>query len=195
MSGIATATSRMVERVSGFPAKILDTRKTVPGLRLLDKWAVRLGGGCNHRMGLHDMMMIKDNHISASGGIPGAVRCAHKYIDDNCLKGVQIEVETRTMSELVEAMQTIEEWGSNCLVTRVMLDNMAKVGEHGLDVSLLKQAVEHVKGRVQTEASGNVTIETVRDIASTGVDFISCGALTHSVISMDISLKIETPSD
>lgn len=192
MSGIATATHHMVDAASGFSAKILDTRKTVPGLRMLDKWAVLLGGGCNHRMGLFDAMMIKDNHIAAAGGISNAVKSAHQYILEKGIGDIMIEVETRTMEELREVIQIVEKWGPGCLVTRVMLDNMAKKTEDGVDISMLKEAVGLVDGRIETEASGNVTLETVRDIASTGVSYISSGSLTHSVSALDISMKILT---
>lgn len=192
MSGIATATHHMVHAASGFSSRILDTRKTVPGLRILEKWAVLLGGGCNHRIGLFDAMMIKDNHIAAAGGISNAVKSAHKYIQEKGMRDIMIEVETRTMNEVKEIVELVEKWGPGCLVTRVMLDNMAKKTADGLDISMLKEAVEYVDGRVETEASGNVTLDTVRDIASTGVTYISSGALTHSVSALDISMKICT---
>ncbi|GMH34329.1 hypothetical protein BSKO_02163 [Bryopsis sp. KO-2023] len=192
MSGIATATHQMVEKTKGTSAKILETRKTTPGLRMLDKWAVLIGGGQNHRMGLYDMMMIKDNHIAAAGGIRSAVERAHSFIAERQLEDMHIEVETRTMAEVTEIIEILEGWGEGCRVSRVMLDNMAKRVENGVDVSMLKAAVDLVGKRVETEASGNVTIETIKEIASTGVDYVSCGALTHSVIALDISLKIET---
>jgi nicotinate-nucleotide pyrophosphorylase (carboxylating) len=170
MSGIATLTRRYVEAVAATGAAILDTRKTAPGLRLLDKWAVRLGGGQNHRMGLYDMVLIKDNHIAAAGGITEAVRRVKRK-----WKGeLEIEVEVKNLDELEEALALG--------VDRIMLDNM--------DLATMRQAVEIVAGRVELEASGGVTLETVAAIAATGVDYISVGALTHSVEALDISLEI-----
>lgn len=170
MSGIATLTSRLVEAVRDMRTVILDTRKTAPGLRELDKWAVRLGGGHNHRFGLFDMVMIKENHISAAGGLTKAVNRV-RGLDD---EGRLIEVEVKNLSELAEAL----ELG----VDRIMLDNMT-TGE-------MRQAVKMAGGRVPLEASGNVSLANVRDIAATGVDYISCGALTHSVRALDISFII-----
>lgn len=210
MSGIATATQDMVQAASssGEGTKILETRKTVPGLRLLDKWAVLIGGGHNHRMGLYDMMMIKDNHIAAAGGIKAAVQRAQQYIAHNKLEGMQVEVETRTLEEVEEILEVIKSGGS--CVSRVMLDNMthwtqppaptaapaagsaAAPGAPVLDVSMLRAAVARIAGAVETEASGNVTLASVASIASTGVTYISVGALTHSVTALDISLKIKT---
>ena len=184
MSGIATATRQMVRAAAPFRARIRDTRKTAPGLRLLDKWAVRIGGGENHRMGLHDRILIKDNHVVAAGGIRAALRAAlrHKKISGNA---VAIDVEARTLEEVAEALAT---GGFDVL----LLDNMARKGADGsLDVSMLREAVQLVDGRHLTEASGNVTLETVSQIAATGVDFISVGSLTHSVKALDISLDIE----
>jgi nicotinate-nucleotide pyrophosphorylase (carboxylating) len=183
MSGIATATRRMVDTAGRPGVRILDTRKTAPGLRLLDKWAVGLGGGRNHRIGLFDMILIKDNHIEAAGGIRNAVEAARRYLKHS-RQEVQIEVEARTLDEVIEVLAV---GGVNFL----MLDNMVHIHPDGtVDTSLLQTAVEHVDGRITTEASGNVTIETVRAIAETGVDSISCGALTHSARALDISLKI-----
>lgn len=183
MSGIATATHLMVEAVKPYHAQILDTRKTVPCLRLLDKWGVKIGGGTNHRIGLFDMVMIKDNHITAAGSITKAVEAAQHYLAANNIH-VPIEVETRTLAEVEEALAI----GG---VDRIMLDNMTKILPDGMfDVSMLQQAVARINGRFATEASGNVTLERVNQIASTGVDYISSGALTHSVIALDISLKI-----
>ncbi|CAD7697396.1 unnamed protein product [Ostreobium quekettii] len=194
MSGIATATSKMVEAVKGTDAKILDTRKTAPGLRVLDKWAVLIGGGNNHRMGLFDMVMIKDNHIAVAGGIKPAISRATEYLQQNELQGTGIEVETSSLDEVQEVLEALDEM-PNCRVMRVMLDNMAtrdskKPG--GVDTSLLREAVAKIDRRVDTEASGNVTLESVSEIASTGVTFISSGALTHSVAALDISLNIST---
>lgn len=171
MSGIATLTARFVAAVSGTEAIILDTRKTAPGLRLIDKWAVRLGGGQNHRYGLYDMVLIKDNHIVAAGGITPAVN----LVRDRAAATMPIEVEVKTMEELQEALPLN--------VDRIMLDNMSLVE--------MEAAVGLVNGRVPLEASGNVTLETVAAIAQTGVDFISSGALTHSVRALDVSLELD----
>lgn len=178
MSGIATATRRYVEAVRGCKARITDTRKTVPGLRVLDKWAVRLGGGVNHRFGLDDMVLIKDNHIAAAGGIRNALHRCREYLLKNEI-ALRIEVETRTLEEVAEALEV----GG---VDRIMLDNFS-AGE-------MRRAVELISGRVEVEASGGVTLDTVRPIAETGVDLISVGALTHSVRALDISLEFpQTP--
>eukprot|EP00897_Mesotaenium_endlicherianum_P002596 jgi/Mesen1/2364/ME000156S01513 len=161
------------------PARILETRKTAPGLRLFDKWAVLIGGGENHRMGLYDMVMIKDNHIAAAGGIPQAVAAAQAYLQQQGLD-IGVEVETRTLEEVKEVLSCAGEGQGR--VTRVMLDNMVTAGADGsLDVSMLEAA-----------ASGNVTLDTVSKIGATGVTFISSGALTHSVKALDISLNIDT---
>lgn len=182
MSGIATATRRMVDAAEG--ATILDTRKTAPGLRALDKWAVRLGGGTNHRAGLYDMFLIKDNHIAAAGGVRAAVEAAQAHRTEHAPE-LQIEVETRTMDEV----ETVLAVGG---VDRLLLDNMVTVGDDGhVDTSRLAEAVRRIGGRFETEASGNVTLATVPAIAATGVDYISSGALTHSARALDISLKIE----
>lgn len=175
MSGIATLTRRYVEAVAGTGAVILDTRKTAPGLRFLDKWAVRLGGGQNHRMGLHDMVLIKDNHIAAAGGITEAVRRVQREQG----RGLEVEVEVKSLAELEEALALG--------VDRIMLDNM--------DLATMRQAVEIAAGRMELEASGGVTLETVAAIAATGVNYISVGALTHSVKALDISLEIEEGQD
>ncbi len=170
MSGIATLTSRYVEAVAGTRAKILDTRKTAPGLRLLDKWAVLLGGGHNHRIGLYDMAMIKDNHIAAAGGITAAVT----RVRDHWGHQLPVEVEVTNLEQLHEAL-TLD-------VDQIMLDNM--------DPATMRRAVEIVADRVPLEASGNVSLETVAAIAATGVDYISVGKLTHSVEALDISFKL-----
>lgn len=191
MSGIATATAAMVAAAAGHKAKIQDTRKTAPGLRLLDKWAVALGGGTPHRMGLYDMMMIKDNHIAAAGGIRQAVTAAESYIQQHGLDDVQIEVETTSLEEVQELLEVVQSGAPH--VTRVMLDNMTRLDPScpgGVDVSRLQQAVSVIAGRLATEGSGNVTLQTVAAIAASGVDFISVGALTHSVKALDISLNI-----
>lgn len=185
MSGIATTTRRFVDAVRGHSAKILDTRKTAPGLRMLDKWAVKLGGGENHRIGLFDMILIKDNHIASAGGVARAIESARHSAEARNLK---IEVEARTLEE-VDAV--LAERG----VDIILLDNMVDSGHGGrLDVSRLRAAVERVDGRIATEASGNVDLGTVDAIASTGVDFISSGALTHSVHALDLSLKMSLAS-
>jgi nicotinate-nucleotide pyrophosphorylase (carboxylating) len=174
MSGIATATHRYVHAIAGTNAKIIDTRKTVPGLRVLDKWAVRLGGGTNHRFGLDDMVLIKDNHIVAAGGITQAVNMCKKYLREEELDA-KIEVETKNLTEVQEAL--------NCAgIHRIMLDNF--------QVDDMRKAVELIARQVEVEASGGVTLQTVRPIAETGVDFISVGALTHSVKGLDISLEL-----
>ncbi|MBN2380689.1 carboxylating nicotinate-nucleotide diphosphorylase [candidate division WOR-3 bacterium] len=172
LSGIATLTSRFVERVQGTKAKILDTRKTTPGLRVLEKYAVRCGGGYNHRMGLYDMVMIKDNHIAAAGSITNAVKSVLDTHSD-----LKIEVECKSLDEVKEALSV----GG---LDRIMLDNMS--------LDTMKEAVSLVSGRVELEASGGVTLETVAGIAATGVDYISVGALTHSAKALDISLEIVT---
>lgn len=171
MSGIATQTAKYVEAVRGAKAKILDTRKTVPGLRILDKMAVRLGGGTNHRIGLYDGVLIKDNHIEAAGGITAAVAAQRKHLQ----RKLKIEVETRNLREVKEALK--------CGVDIIMLDNMSNAA--------MRKAVDFIAGRALTEASGNVNLRRVREIAATGVDLISIGELTHSVQAADISLKVQ----
>jgi nicotinate-nucleotide pyrophosphorylase (carboxylating) len=168
MCGIATLTAKYVKAVRGTKAKILDTRKTVPGLRILDKMAVRIGGGRNHRIGLYDGVLIKDNHIEAAGDITSAVKAQRKN------PFMKIEVETKNIKEVKEALK--------CDVDVIMLDNMS--------VPSMKKAVDFVNGRTLLEASGNVSLKNVADIAAIGVDFISIGELTHSVRAADISLKI-----
>ena len=185
MGGIATAAARMAEAAR--PATVLDTRKTAPGLRALDKWAVRLGGAANHRVGLYDMVLVKDNHIAAAGGVRAAIRAVDAYARRAGLD-VPVEVEARTLAEVDAVLAAVAD-GSR--VDRVLLDNMARPTAHGLDTSALREAVDRIGGRLQTEASGNVTLDTVGEIAATGVDFISSGALTHSVRALDVSLKID----
>ncbi|XP_027100612.1 nicotinate-nucleotide pyrophosphorylase [carboxylating], chloroplastic [Coffea eugenioides] len=188
MSGIATLTKAMAD--AAHPAYILETRKTAPGLRLVDKWAVLIGGGQNHRMGLFDMVMIKDNHISIAGGVPNALKSVDQYLASNNIQ-MGVEVETRTLEEVNEALDYASQ--SKTSLTRIMLDNMVVPLPHGdIDVTMLKEAVELISGRFETEASGNVTLETVHKIGQTGVMYISSGALTHSVKALDISLKIDT---
>ncbi|KAG5562800.1 hypothetical protein RHGRI_005506 [Rhododendron griersonianum] len=188
MSGIATLTKEMADAAR--PAYILETRKTAPGLRLVDKWAVLIGGGRNHRMGLFDMVMIKDNHISIAGGVQNSLRSVDIYLEENNLH-MGVEVETRTLDEVNEVLQYASQ--TKTYLTRIMLDNMVVPQPDGdVDVSMLKEAVDLINGRFETEASGNVTLETVRKIGQTGVTYISSGALTHSVKALDISLKIDT---
>ncbi|XP_015076928.2 nicotinate-nucleotide pyrophosphorylase [carboxylating], chloroplastic [Solanum pennellii] len=188
MSGIATLTKAMAD--AAHPAYILETRKTAPGLRLVDKWAVLIGGGKNHRMGLFDMVMIKDNHISAAGGVSKALESVDQYLEQNKLQ-MGVEVETRTLAEVHEVLEYAAQTKTS--LTRIMLDNMVIPLSNGdVEVSMLKEAVDLIKGRFETEASGNVTLETVHAIGQTGVTYISSGALTHSVKALDISLKIDT---
>ncbi len=168
-SGIATAAAALVDAVKGLPVTILDTRKTPPGLRLLDKYAVRVGGARNHRMTLSDLAMIKDNHLRLAGGITTAV----SRLRERC-PGLRIEVETESMEEVREALAA----GADI----IMLDNMS--------LELMRKAVALIAGRCPTEASGNVSLKTVRAIAETGVNFISVGSLTHSVTALDVSLKV-----
>ncbi len=170
LSGIATLTAKYVERVKGLKVQVLDTRKTIPGLRLLEKYAVRMGGGSNHRMGLYDGVLIKDNHIKASGSITKAVESARQH----CQRLLKVEVETRTLEEVREALAAKADI--------IMLDNMRS--------DLMREAVQLIGGRALIEASGNVTLETIRAIAETGVDSISSGSLTHSAPAADISMKI-----
>ncbi|CAN4121699.1 unnamed protein product [Withania somnifera] len=188
MSGIATLTKAMAD--AAHPAYILETRKTAPGLRLVDKWAVLIGGGKNHRMGLFDMVMIKDNHISAAGGVSKALKSVDQYLEQNKLQ-MGVEVETRTLAEVHEVLEYASQTKTS--LTRIMLDNMVIPLSNGdVEVSMLKEAVDLIDGRFETEASGNVTLETVHTIGQTGVTYISSGALTHSVKALDISLKIDT---
>ncbi|SHK60064.1 carboxylating nicotinate-nucleotide diphosphorylase [Rhodothermus profundi] len=183
MSGIATATHRLVERVRPYGTKVLDTRKTAPGLRLLDKWAVRLGGGVNHRLGLYDMILIKDNHIAAAGGIREAIEAAHRYRAQRP-HPIPIEIEAHSLED-VDAILAIGgvDW--------ILLDNFAqRLPDGTLNVAPLREAVQRINGRFYTEASGNISLETAEAIAATGVDAISCGALTHSVQALDLSLEL-----
>ena len=181
MSGVATATHAMVQACH--PARVRDTRKTAPGLNLLDKWAVQLGGGENHRLGLYDRMLIKDNHIAAAGGLASAIRRARAFRDHHTA-GMPIEVEVRTPSEVQEALAT----GG---FDELLLDNMVTVSHDGaVDTSRLAAAVALIGGRYATEASGNVTLQTAKAIAATGVNYVSCGALTHSVQALDIALNV-----
>lgn len=178
MSAIATLTRQAVEKVAGTKAIILDTRKTTPGFRLAEKWAVRIGGGQNHRFGLYDMMMLKDNHVDFAGGVRKALMAAHDYRRTHGLP-LKIEIETRTLAEVEEALSTR-------IPDVIMLDNM--------DTATMRQAVAVIGGACLTEASGGITLDKLEEIAHTGVDFISIGALTHSAGSLDISLKAVHPA-
>lgn len=174
MSGIATQTHEMTLKIADLDTKLLDTRKTTPGIRFLEKWAVRIGGGVNHRFGLFDMIMLKDNHVDGAGGIEKAIKATQKYLKEKNLD-LRIEVETRNMDEVE---QVLEVGG----VDRIMLDNF--------DIATLKKAVELIGTAYETEASGGITVDTLRDYALTGVNFISSSAMTHSVRSLDLSLKL-----
>ncbi len=173
MSGVATVTKRLVKLIEGTNAKLLDTRKTTPGLRTFEKYAVTVGGGVNHRFALWDMVMLKDNHNDYAGGITGGVSRTKEYLKSKG-KDIKIEVETRDLKEVQEAMDT-------GLVDRIMFDNFSP--------ELMVEGVKLVNGKCETEASGGITGETIRSYAETGVDYISVGALTHSVRSLDLSLK------
>ena len=170
MSGIATATAAFVKELEGTHTQLLDTRKTAPGMRVLDKMAVHDGGGMNHRMGLYDMIMLKDNHIKIAGGIPNAVKAARK----NLPLSIKLEVETTNLAEVQQAV--------DCGADIIMFDNMSN--------EAMAEAVKLIAGRAKTEASGNMDIPRMKSVAATGVDYISVGALTHSVKAMDISMNI-----
>ncbi|MFA5814474.1 MAG: carboxylating nicotinate-nucleotide diphosphorylase [Bacteroidales bacterium] len=173
MSGIATRTALFVEQVSGTPAKILDTRKTTPNMRYLEKEAVRIGGGYNHRMGLYDMILIKDNHIDYAGGITPALDRTISYLNTNNLN-LKIEIEARNLEDVREILEHDK-------VNRILLDNFTP--------KRLREAIHLIGGQVETEASGGIVLENIRDYALTGVDFISVGGLTHQIFSLDMSLK------
>ncbi len=173
MSGIATNTNNYMKLLNGLNTKILDTRKTTPGLRSIEKWAVKIGGGVNHRMGLYDMIMIKDNHIDYAGGITSAITSTQEYLNKNN-KQLKIEVEARNLSELNEILAV----GG---IHRIMLDNFS--------FEDMRTAVNLINGKYETEASGGITNKTIRKYAECGVDFISVGALTHQINSIDLSLK------
>jgi nicotinate-nucleotide pyrophosphorylase (carboxylating) len=173
LSGVASQTAKYVQVLEGLHTKILDTRKTTPGMRLLEKWAVKIGGGANHRIGLYDMILIKDNHVDFAGGISSAISRTKSYLAKNNLS-LKIEIETRSIDEL---KQVLEIGG----VDRIMLDNFSP--------DLLREAVALINGRFETEASGGITLQTLRSYAETGVDYISSGALTHSVKAMDLSMR------
>ena len=173
MSGVATRTAEYVKLVEGTKCRVLDTRKTTPGLRMLEKEAVRIGGGCNHRIGLFDMILLKDNHVDFAGSISNAIRRAQEYLKEKG-KNLKIEIEVRSFDELNEALAT----GG---IDRIMLDNFSPADT--------RRAVEIIDGRVEVESSGGITFDTLRQYAECGVDVISVGALTHSVKSLDMSFK------
>ncbi len=173
MSGIATYTRYLTSLLDGLHTKLLDTRKTTPNFRYFEKEAVRIGGGVNHRMGLYDMIMIKDNHVDFAGGIGKAIKATKEYLEEN-KRNLKIEIEVRNLKELREVMETRG-------IDRIMFDNFS--------IADMKDAVGIVSGKYETEASGGITEETLREVAETGVDFISVGALTHQVRSLDLSLK------
>ncbi len=172
LSGIATETKRMVAMLDGLNTRLLDTRKTTPNMRLLEKYAVACGGGTNHRIGLYDMIMLKDNHIDFAGGIEAAIDRTRQYLKEKG-KNLKIEIEVRNLDELERVL-------AHGGVDRIMLDNF--------DIATLREAVRRIDGRFETEASGGITDQTLRPYAETGVDFISVGALTHHIKSLDLSL-------
>ena len=173
MSGIATMTARYVDRLEGTKTHVLDTRKTTPGMRMLEKQAVKIGGGVNHRIGLFDMILLKDNHVDFAGGIVNAIDRCHAYLKEKGLD-LKIEIEVRNFDEL---QQVLDHGG----VDRIMLDNFS--------VADTRKAVELIAGRFETESSGGITFDTIRDYAECGVDYVSVGALTHSVKGLDMSFK------
>lgn len=173
MSGIATVTHKYMEELKGLKTKVLDTRKTTPGMRMLEKEAVKIGGGVNHRIGLFDMILLKDNHVDFAGGIANAITKAKQYIKDNN-KDLKIEIEVRNLDELRQVMEV----GG---IDRIMLDNFTP--------ALTKEAVKIIDGKYETESSGGITFETLREYGECGVDYISVGALTHSVKGLDLSFK------
>ncbi len=173
MSGIATQTGKFVSKLNGLKTKVIDTRKTTPGMRMLDKWAVVLGGGNNHRIGLYDMILIKDNHIDFAGGIENAIKSVKKYLIEKKLN-LSIEIEARNLSDIQEILKI----GG---IQRIMLDNF--------NLETTREAVDLINGKYETESSGRITLDTIRDYACCGVDYISVGAITHHIISLDLSLK------
>jgi len=173
MSGIATLTHELVQLLEGTNTRLLDTRKTTPGIRYMEKWAVRIGGGVNHRFALYDMIMLKDNHVDFSGGIAAAISRTQDYLQSTG-RELKVEIEVRNLDELEQVLAIGQ-------VDRIMLDNFSP--------ELLKEAVQRIDGRFETEASGGITKQTLRTYAETGVDYISVGALTHSFKSLDLSLK------
>lgn len=174
MSGIATMTAKYMDELKGLKTKVLDTRKTTPGMRMLEKEAVKIGGGMNHRIGLFDMILLKDNHVDFAGGIVNAIQKANEYIKANQKEGMKIEIEVRNFEELNQALST----GA---VDRIMLDNFTPEDT--------RKAVEIINGRCETESSGGITFATLRQYGECGVDYISVGALTHSVKGLDLSFK------
>lgn len=176
MSGIATLTRKYTDKLKGYHTKLLDTRKTTPNFRLLEKEAVRIGGGVNHRFGLYDMIMLKDNHIDYSGGIENAINKAWKYVQEK-KPGLKIEVETRSLEDVKKAVETGK-------VDRIMLDNFSS--------EKIKEALKIIDGKYETEASGGITLENIESFAATCVDFISSGAIIHQAKSLDLSLKAES---
>ncbi|CAL1521375.1 carboxylating nicotinate-nucleotide diphosphorylase [Chitinophaga sp. MM2321] len=173
MSGIATLTHQYVEKLKGYHTRVLDTRKTTPNFRMLEKEAVRIGGGVNHRMGLYDMVMLKDNHIDFAGGITAAVNKTVNYLKDNNLP-LKLEVETRNLEDVKEVLAAGR-------IDRIMLDNFTP--------DQIAEALQLINGRIETEASGGITLTNLEDYAKTGVDFISVGAIIHHAVSLDLSLK------
>lgn len=174
LSGVATQSKKISSLLNGYNTKVLDTRKTTPGMRLFEKYAVKIGGSFNHRIGLYDMIMLKDNHIDFAGGIKQAIEKTHDYLKVHNLN-LNIEVETRNLDEVQQVLNV----GG---IQRIMLDNFTP--------ELLKEAITLIDGKFETEASGGITIETIQSFAASGVDFISVGALTHSAKSIDLSLKV-----
>lgn len=175
LSGIATTTNNAVELLTNYNTKILDTRKTTPNLRILEKWAVTVGGGYNHRIGLYDMIMLKDNHVDVAGGISQAIQKAKEYLKENNLQ-LGIEIETRNIEEIKQALSQLP-------IQRIMLDNFTP--------EKTKEAIDLIQNQCETESSGGITLENIQQYAATGVQFISLGMLTHSVKSLDISFKIK----
>jgi nicotinate-nucleotide pyrophosphorylase (carboxylating) len=175
MSGVATLTRQYVDAIKEYRSEILDTRKTTPLFRMLEKEAVRIGGGCNHRMGLYDMVMLKDNHIDFCGGIEKAIETTNQYLAANNLD-LKIEVETRNLDDVRRVLSVGK-------VHRIMLDNYTP--------DMITEAVALIDGKYETEASGGITLENIRAYAATGVDYISVGAITHHAVSMDLSLKAQ----
>ncbi len=173
MSGIATTTHKYVKQIEGTRARLIDTRKTTPNMRIFEKYAVKVGGGGNHRFGLYDMIMLKDNHIDFAGGIENAIDKTREYLDRNHLS-LKIEIETRNIQEVIRVM-------AHGGVDRIMLDNFTP--------EQIESALKLINGRYETEASGNITLSNIREYAETGVDYISIGALTHHIKSLDLSLK------
>ena len=175
MSGIATLTKQYTDKLKGYHTKLLDTRKTTPNFRLIEKEAVKIGGAVNHRFGLYDMIILKDNHIDFCGGIEKAINKAYNYVQE-VKPGLKIEVETRTIEDVKKVMSTGK-------VDRIMLDNFSP--------EKIKEAVEIINGKFETEASGGITLENIESYAATGVDFVSSGAIIHHATSLDLSLKAE----